>query len=315
MSGIHDELIATNLQATLIPHPFITQVVYQPCLGSTNDLAKELANQGVPEGLLVIADEQRGGRGRMGRQWWAPPGSALLTSLLFRPTLVADPVNQSRHEQVGAVDLQSAQQLVMLCALAAADAITNITALPVDLKWPNDLTIHDRKLAGLLGESIFSGDRLEAVIVGVGINVNTDFSKAPDFITPATSLRIELGRPVDRLPLLVSYLDGVAQRNEQLRAGGSPYAEWASRLTTVGQYVTAYLNDRTAAVVDTPRDASPRYLSGVAEGVDIDGALLLRTSEGTLYRLLAADVSLRDSASPQRALDPQQRGTDLKPSI
>jgi BirA family biotin operon repressor/biotin-[acetyl-CoA-carboxylase] ligase len=262
MSPSPDALTPAGLRAALAQHPFVTQVVYRPRLGSTNDLAKEHANAGAAEGLLVIADEQTAGRGRMKRRWWAPAGTALLTSLLFRPPLPPD----------------QARQPTMLCALAAADAITALTTLSVDLKWPNDLLVRGRKLAGLLTETAIKGERLDFVVVGLGMNVNADLSDAPPFITPATSLRQELGQPVDRLALLLAYLDGVARRYARL-AKESPCDEWASRLVTLGQPVTARLGDRT--------------LSGLAQGVDASGALLLRTADGTVHRLFAADVSLR----------------------
>lgn len=261
MTHSRDSLTAASLRAALAQHPFVTTVVYRPRLGSTNELAKERANEGAPAGLLVIADEQSAGRGRMGRTWWAPAGSALLTSVLFRPSVPPHQV----------------QRFTMLCALAAADAIADVTALTVDLKWPNDLLFQGRKLAGLLAEATFEGDRLDFVVVGMGLNVNTDFADAPSFIAPATSLRLELGQPVERLALLVAYLDGVARRYARWQRGESPHQEWASRLITLGQPVTAYLGDQT--------------LSGLAQGVDPDGALLLRSADGTLYRLLAADVS------------------------
>ncbi len=251
-----------GLDAALAGHPFIRRVVYHSQVGSTNDLAKVYASEGAAEGLLLIADEQSAGRGRLGRHWWSPSGSALLTSLLFRPALPPE----------------KAQQLTMLCALAAADAVNKLTALPADLKWPNDLLIGGRKLAGLLTTSAIKSDSLDHVIVGMGLNVNTDWTDAPPLTTPATSLRRELGRTVNRLALLVAYLDGVARRYAQL-AQQSPYKEWASRLITLGQFVTA-------------RQGGKQTISGLAQGVDASGALLLRTAQGTMHRLFAADVSL-----------------------
>jgi len=289
MLDMHDQLTSTNLRAALVGHPFVTDFLYRPRLGSTNDLAKERASAGVSEGFLVIADEQTAGRGRMGRHWWAPAGSALLTSLLFRPVTPPWP------GQTAASGLHLAPQLVMLCALAAADAVTELVGLHVDLKWPNDLLVRSRKLAGLLSEAIFEGDRLAAVVVGVGLNVNADLSNAPPFIASATSLRLELGHPVDRLPLLLAYLDGVACRYAQLKRGTGPYAEWARRLVTLGQHVTAHLGEQALPGKDGSVDTAPRCLSGIAQGVDVDGALLLRADDGTLHRLLAADVSLHPS--------------------
>ncbi len=262
MPYIDKPFTQAKLDAALAGHPFVRQVLYRPRINSTNDLARACASEGAPEGLLIIADEQSAGRGRMGRHWWSPPGSALLTSLLFRPALLPE----------------RAQQLTMLCALAAADAVNELTALSADLKWPNDLLIAGHKLAGLLTTSAIEGDSLDHVIVGMGLNVNTDWSDAPPLITPATSLRRELGRSVDRLALLVAYLDGVARRYTQL-VQQSPYDEWASRLITLGQTITAHQGKQT--------------VSGLAQGVDASGALLLRTAQGDVHRLFAADVSLK----------------------
>ena len=226
----HDLLTDAGLAAVLGRHPFVTQIIYRARLESTNDTAKQLADQGAPEGLLVITDEQTAGRGRFGRRWWAPVGSALLTSLLFRPAAPCE-----RPAATGEGGVHIVQQLMMLCALSAADAIIHLTALPVELKWPNDLLVRGRKLAGLLAESVFQGDRLESVVVGMGMNVNMTFADAPPFIATATSLQLELGHPVHRQSLLVAYVNGVAQRYAQLRNGSNPYEEWSNRCEGSGQ--------------------------------------------------------------------------------
>jgi BirA family biotin operon repressor/biotin-[acetyl-CoA-carboxylase] ligase len=273
MPHLADPFTPASLHTALARHPFVNQIIYRLRLGSTNDLAKRRANAGAPEGLLVLADEQTAGRGRHARRWWSPAGTALLTSLLFRPSLPP----------------QRAQQLTMLCALAAADAVSDLTTLAVDLKWPNDLLVGGRKLAGLLTESAIQGQRLEFVVVGLGLNANTDLGHAPPLMAPATSLWQELGQRVDRLALLVAYLDGVARRYARLDQQ-SPYDEWASRLVTLGQHVTVHLDDQT--------------LSGLAQGVDADGALLLRIAPGTVQRLFAADVSLRGAPPRQTSHSP-----------
>ncbi|MEA3338841.1 MAG: biotin--[acetyl-CoA-carboxylase] ligase [Chloroflexota bacterium] len=252
-------------------------VIYLPAAGSTNDVAKELAAQGAPEGTVVVADEQTAGRGRMGRRWLAPPGTCLLCSLLFRPQLPPARANQ----------------LTMLCSLAAADAVEQITGLPPALKWPNDLITKSpipnpqspipqpptwKKLAGILTETGVTGKRLEFAIVGIGINANVPPDALPTLAPDATSILAETGREVDRVALLAALLAGVEARRERLRVGESPRAEWAARLTTLGQRVDVTTSAGT--------------LTGVAESVDEDGALLLRASDGALHRLLAGDVTL-----------------------
>ncbi len=232
-------------------------------LGSTNDEAKRLAEAGEPEGTLVIADEQTAGRGRLQRTWWAPPGTALLISLIFRPQLAP-------HQ---------AQRLTMLCSLAICEAIVKTTGLAPAVKWPNDVLLRGRKVCGILTELGLEGQRLAYAVVGMGINVNVDFSGVGELARTATSLAQELGREVSRLELLRAILVGIEERYARLCAGESPHAEWAARLATLGQQV----------VVTTPNER----MSGVAEGVDADGALLLRDDNGVLRRILAGDVTLQ----------------------
>jgi BirA family biotin operon repressor/biotin-[acetyl-CoA-carboxylase] ligase len=177
----------------------------------------------------------------------------------------------------------------MVCALAAADAIRETANLHIWLKWPNDLIVKAqtpnpksqrwRKLAGLLTETGFTGECLEYVIVGIGINVNVKAEILPTLDPNATSILAETGQTVDRAALLAALLAGVERRYKALQAGESPYQEWVSQLATLGKRVKAAVSGET--------------LTGVAESVDQDGALLLRTPDGTLHRLTAGDVTLR----------------------
>jgi len=240
-------------------------------VGSTNDIAKRRARQGAPEGLVVVADEQTAGRGRLDRRWIAPAGTSLLCSLLFRPDL----------------PLEQIHRLTMISSLAAADAIKNVAGLSAALKWPNDLVVSSslpeaisewRKLGGILTETELTGDRLAFVVVGIGINVNVRKQELPAVDPHATSILAETNAVVDRTDLLLALLSGVEDRYRSLRQGVSPHKEWSERLATLGRPVTAQTPDGT--------------LHGVAEGVDPNGALLLRTDDGSLNRILAGDVSL-----------------------
>jgi BirA family biotin operon repressor/biotin-[acetyl-CoA-carboxylase] ligase len=271
-----DLMSAEKVRAGLRTRYVGQTVYYWPAVGSTNDELKRLADAGAPEGALAIADEQVAGRGRLDRSWVAPAGSSLLMSLLFRPAFLA-PVE--------------AQQLTMICSLAAADAVVQVTGLQPALKWPNDLILEGRKLAGVLTELGFatetgaSGAALAWAIVGVGLNVNVDFAAPafrrdwPDLAGTAISLQMAAGRPISRLRLLHSYLLAVEIRYTALRAGQSPHAEWAGRLATLGRPVT----------VSTPDGLH----QGIADGVDEAGALLLRRPDGQVVRILAGDVMLR----------------------
>jgi len=282
-----DPFNPSQIQASLKTRVFGRKLLTLPRTGSTNDVARELAAQGAPEGTVVVADEQVAGRGRLGRRWLAPPGTCLLCSILFRPDL---------HPT-------QAQCLTQLCSLAAADAIHQIANLHVAIKWPNDLIVENprsgvsgfrsqvsgsgswkwRKLGGILTESGVMGERLEFVVVGIGVNVNVEPGVLPTLAPDATSVLAEVGRPVDRVALLVALLSGVERRYGGLQAGASPHAEWAARLATLGQPVTLTTPDGT--------------LTGVAEAVGEDGALLVRAPDGALRRFLVGDVTLARPAA------------------
>ena len=250
-------------------------LVILPRTTSTNDVAKEMANQGAPEGTVVVSDEQTAGRGRMERRWSAPPGTCLLCSILFRPSLAPSQANR----------------LTMLCSMAAADAIEDVASLEVSLKWPNDLVIRSpnwRKLSGILTETGLERERVAFVVVGIGVNVNVPAKVLPDLAPNATSILAENGREVERAELLAALLSNVEARYERLRSGESPQAEWAMRLVTLGKHVQVTTSDDT--------------FTGLAEAVDENGALLLRMPDGTLRRLWAGDVTLSPSGTFQNFL-------------
>jgi len=258
------DLSAEAIRAALTTRFVGRNLVYLPETDSTNTKARRLARQGAPEGTLVIADYQTAGRGRFNRRWLAPPGSSLLLSLIFRPPLAP-------HQ---------AQRLTMLCGLALLEAIETETGLRADLKWPNDVVLAGRKVAGILTELSLRGATVDYAVVGVGLNVNLDPARLPaDLLTPATALSHEAGRRVDRLSLLGAFLQAVEQRYLALRAGWSPREEWARRLVTLGRRVVISEGERT--------------FDGLAEGVDADGALLVRLDDGRLRKVLAGDVTLR----------------------
>jgi len=168
----------------------------------------------------------------------------------------------------------------MMCGLATADAIEAETGLAAGLKWPNDLLIGDRKVGGILTEVELHGEQVDFAVVGIGLNVNLDVAAlSGPLLARATSLSVDLGRPVARLPLLLALLSRVDARYISLRTNGARlHEEWAARLRTTGRPV----------VVATGESE----WTGIAEGVDEDGALLVRAPGGELRRVLAGDVTL-----------------------
>jgi BirA family biotin operon repressor/biotin-[acetyl-CoA-carboxylase] ligase len=279
-------LFMTRLSGDLVRHQLSTRlfgqnVVYTEQTGSTNTELKKLARWGAPEGLLYLTDEQLAGRGRVKRRWYAPAGSSLLMSLLFRPSEIVTP--------------SQSQRLTMLCALALADAVEMQTGLIPGLKWPNDLVWKDdKKLAGILTEIEIEDNQLTWAVVGLGLNVNLDFKKqagsyqtdrSDNGDTPlsqtATSLSMILSRDTSqlRLPILQSFLINVERRYEALRQGELPHREWRSRLVGLGQSVTIIGADGSKH-------------QGIMADVDKNGALLVQQADGSVMTFLAGDVTL-----------------------
>jgi len=249
-------------------------ILYYPSVESTNDVARALAASGSEEGIVVLADEQVSGRGRRGRRWFAPAGTCLLFSLLLRPPLTP----------------QQCARLTMACSLALAEGVEDETGLVIELKWPNDLLIEGRKVAGILTEVVTEGERVAYAIVGIGLNVNLDFT-APDMAFlegQATSLSRELGAPVAREPLLASILNRLEVRYLALCDGWLPHQEWRARLVTLHQQVVV--------------SGLGSKLEGRVEDVDHDGALLLRQKDGQIVRVLTGDVSLRPAEGAPDAI-------------
>lgn len=255
------EYIQSALTTRFIGRP----LYYHPAIGSTMDEARRLAETGANDGTVVLADEQSAGRARLQRSWWAPSGTSLLLTLLLRPTL---PPRQ-------------AQRLTMICSLAACDALAQVGGVRAQVKWPNDVVVGSgSKLCGILTElEPRDDDKLNYVLVGIGINVNVDFSSAPPLLAPATSLLEETGHFVSRLSLLAALLANIEDRYVALQAGASFHEEWGARMATVGQAVQ--VSDTETAI------------EGIAVGVDENGALLIQTADGAVQRVLAGDVTLR----------------------
>ena len=232
---------------------------------STNDIAEKLARDGVREGVVVFAESQSKGRGRLGRKWTSPARQGLWFSVLLRPDLRP----------------QEATQLTVAAATALARAIRSETGLKPGIKWPNDILIAGKKAAGILTELSAELDRIKYVILGIGVDVNLNAAEFPaEFRKSATSLKIESGRSVSRAALAAAILRALDEDYSKIveRQFSSVADEWESLCTTLGHDVVIRVGDRR--------------LRGRAEALGEDGALLLRTEHGRLERIVGGDVTL-----------------------
>lgn len=230
--------------------------------GSTNDDCVALARADAPAGTVVIADWQRAGRGRRGRHWSAPPGSAVLLSTVLRPPLPAAAIGR----------------LGMAGALAVVDAVALSSGVTAAVKYPNDVLVAGRKLAGVLPEAHLSGGRIEWAVLGIGINVRRD-ALPPEAATPATSLE-DHAVPPERNLLIRVLLERLEARLDQAEQEPEALAcDWRARDTVLGRRVSVNLGHMR--------------LQGEAVDVDAEGRLLLRKADGAERWLTPGEVSFR----------------------
>jgi len=232
---------------------------------STNDLMARLARGGVKEGVVIFAESQSKGRGRLGRRWISPARKGLWFSVLLRPD----------------IQPQAATQLTIASATALARAITLQTGIVPEIKWPNDLLIRGKKIAGILTEMSAELDHLKEAILGIGIDVNLETNEFPAALRKtATSIRIESGQMVDRAGLAVAILRELDRDYDRIKRGEFDVIaeQWQERCTTIGSQVSIRIGDRV--------------IRGRAESLDADGALLLRGQHGHLERIIGGDVTM-----------------------
>ena len=234
-------------------------------IGSTNTEALEWADQGAPEGALVVANHQTAGKGRWGRSWLSSPGSLLQFSLVLRP-----------HTPVQGVGL-----LTTALGVACADVIESLARIPTTIKWPNDVNVRGRKLAGILIESKVQEAELEVAIAGVGVNVNWQRSEVPDEIAErATSIAIESDQAPSRIELLIAILASFESQYDMVRdskRAGRVIDRATERSEVLGRNVTI-------------RFADDSTLDGRAVRLLPDGALELEAG-GTTRPIHVAEIA------------------------
>ncbi len=255
---------AQELQAALRDLP-LGGFRFFESIGSTNDEALTWASNGARDFSIVIADEQTNGRGRLRRKWFTPPGAALAFSLILLPA----------HDEI-----KHPARVTGLGALALTEAITNL-GLRAQIKWPNDVLIHRKKAAGILVESVWTGERLEAFVLGIGINVlPASVPSEEQVLFPATSIETELGQSIDRVQILHEVLSALAL--------------WRSKLSK-DEFVEAWnaaLAFRGEEILLAKENQPP--LQGTLLGLESDGSLRLKVNDKFLT-VRIGEIHLRPS--------------------
>lgn len=260
-----DALLTAEISSGLDTLLIGRRIISHTDIESTNDTAFRLAEEGAAEGTVVVAEMQSRGKGRMGRQWSSPPGVNLYCSIILRPPILP----------------MQAAQLTLCSAVAVSRAIERVTLLQPVIKWPNDVLLNRKKTAGLLNEMSAETEKVNFIILGIGININMTLEQFPEGLRhPATSLYIESGRQVDRCAIAKALLESLDELYDTfLRQGYQPIRdEWLQRSNVLGQRVRVDMNDRT--------------ISGTVTGIDEYGAILLQKTDGATEKILAGDVTI-----------------------
>ena len=263
-----DRLIADDLHARLAGCMLAREILTFEETGSTNDVAARLGREGHAGGLLVFAERQTAGRGRFGRRWDSAPHAGLWFSLLLRPEF----------------PVPLWPRLTTWAGVCVAAAVERATGLRAQMKWPNDILVGGKKVAGILTECSSDAARRMFAIVGIGLNVNHDAMPA-DIAHRAASLRQLTGRTLDRSALAAAILGELTARLPEVDAHFSTIlAEAARRSTILGNWIRL--------------DAADISFEGRAESLDAEGNLLLRLADGTLRTMTAGEVSSHPAGVP-----------------
>ncbi|MEQ8673497.1 MAG: biotin--[acetyl-CoA-carboxylase] ligase [Aggregatilineales bacterium] len=222
-------------------------------VSSTQDIAFDWLKNDAPAGAVVIADEQVGGRGRQGRGWHNPAGQAIALSMILKP----------QPSQLS--------QITMLGALAISDVLRGLGAQDVGIKWPNDVLLNGKKVCGVLPEALWDGDKLRGVVLGMGMNVRVDFT-GTELAERAISVETALGKSVERTAIVAQVLVRLDHWRNLLGSEALLQA-WKARLVSLSQRVIV------------------GEVTGIAENVDDEGALLIRTEDGILRRVVAGELT------------------------
>jgi BirA family biotin operon repressor/biotin-[acetyl-CoA-carboxylase] ligase len=263
---VPSHLTPWEIQAGLGTGQIGKRILTLPQAASTNEVAFRLALKGAEEGAAVLAELQTRGKGRMGRSWESPAGVNIYLSIILRPRIVPSKTTL----------------VTLMAAVACAEAIDEVTGLLPAIKWPNDLLLGRKKLGGILTEADMELDRINFLVVGIGINVNMNRPSFPPSIKDsATSLREALGREISRIALIQSLLRHMEEWYKRLQheRGGEITGRWKELSLIKGQAIQV--------------TSLGEVVRGKALDIDEDGALLVQTDHTTIKRVVAGDVILR----------------------
>lgn len=260
-----EKITADEIRLGLTTEFIGRNIHYQESVESTQKIAHQFASEDVPEGTVIIAEEQRSGKGRMNRNWHSPKYTGIWMSLILRPN----------------IPLTNAPQLTLLTAVAVVQAMEEITGMQPEIKWPNDILLHGKKVTGILTELQAEADRIYSIIIGIGMNVNQRKEEFPDELQEiASSLAIEKGETISRAALIRS----VFKHFEKLyllylEQGFFPIKLlWESYAVSIGKELKA----RTLTNV----------IEGTALGITDEGVLKIEDQSGVIHHVYSADIEL-----------------------
>lgn len=260
-----DKITENEIRLGLKTTSIGSYVHYEDSVHSTQKIAHKLANEGAPEGTVVVADEQKIGRGRLDRSWFSPKSTGIWMSIVLRPEI---PPQQS-------------PQLTLLVAVSVVRGIFKATGIDCQIKWPNDVLINGRKVVGILTELQSESDRINAVIIGIGVNVNQQSSHFPkELREKATSLAIEKGERINRANIIQAIFKELEDLYiDYLKEGFSVVKMlWESHAISIGKQITAKTLKGT--------------IQGKAIGITDDGVLMLEDEMGQLHYIYSADIEI-----------------------
>ncbi|MDD4954156.1 MAG: biotin--[acetyl-CoA-carboxylase] ligase [Candidatus Omnitrophica bacterium] len=259
LESVPDRLFPAEISRDLNTEFIGRKVYYFEGAASTMDIAAELSLKGAPEGTIVIAESQTKGRGRLGRIWFSPKYKGIYLSLILRPRILP----------------AQASALTLLAAVSICEAIREITGITAQIKWPNDILVHNKKVGGILTELSAETDKINFVVIGIGLNINND---KKSLIAGALSLKEQKKESINRVLLLQEILRKIEKNLTLFKKKGpsSIIDKWREHAITLSRRVKVYCQSQ--------------HIEGQAIDIDADGGLLVRKDSGIVEKVMAGDV-------------------------